>query len=255
MRTNTLKAKLRAGKRAIGFSVMGNWPELIEMMAYCGVDCVMLDGEHGILSLPDIANLVRAAENVGITPIARVGRNAADLILSYLDAGVQGIIVPKVESKEEAERAVRAVKYYPLGERGCGYGHMREWGITQSFAEYIAEANRETMVILQCESKKGLDNLEEIVRVEGVDMIQTGPLCMSQSLGIPGQVDHPLSLAVYQRIKEITLGAGKWLTTVATTGEEADRLFAEGVQFVNCGLHSVIIPALKQYVAHAKAGE
>jgi 4-hydroxy-2-oxoheptanedioate aldolase len=248
-----MKAKLQSGQPVIGFAVMGNWPEMVEMVGHLGADCVMFDGEHGILTLPDIAGLVRAAENVGITPVARVSRNAPDLILSFLDVGVQSIVIPRVNNRAEAVQAVRAVKYYPEGERGCGYGHMREWGISQPFTEYIADSNRETLVIAQCESKEGLENLAEIVTVPGVDMIMTGPLCLSQSLGIPGQIDHPMEVEALARIKETTHGAGKWLCGTGRNPEHARQLMGEGVNFVISGLHDVLIRAVREHLAIARS--
>jgi 4-hydroxy-2-oxoheptanedioate aldolase len=250
---NVMKAKLKTGAPVIGFQIMGNWAEIVEIVGLLGSDFVFLDGEHGALGLPEIASLVRAAECVGITPIARVPRNAPDVILRYLDIGVQGIIVPNVNSREEAERAVKAVKYYPLGERGCGYGHSMDYSLKQPFAEHVKEANRETMVITQCEAKEGLDNLEEIVKVPGIDIIFIGPGDLSQSLGVPGQLDHPSVQEAIARAKKIVLASDKYLGMVGWDGDYARDAIAEGARFINMSVHALMAKAIKEYLSTARA--
>lgn len=129
MKKNKVKAKLLAGEAVIGCSLLGNWPEAVEMVGLLGADCVYLDGEHGTLSIPEIANLARPAESIGITPLARVPRNAPDGIAHYLDLGIQGIVVPCVNTREDTERAVRAAKYGSDWERGLGSCHAIDYRI------------------------------------------------------------------------------------------------------------------------------
>ena len=255
MKKNLMKEKLGAGKPVIGFTLLGNWPEAVEILGYLGTDYVWLDGEHGALGLPEIAGLVRAAECANITPLARVPRNAPDVILGYLDVGVQGIIVPMVNTREEAEQAVRAVKFYPEGMRGCGYGHFAEFFTQRSMSEIYAEANRETSVILQCESKEGLDNLEEIVNVPGVDIIMIGPMDLSQSLGITAQFDHPLHKEAMARARRIVIGAGKVVGEIGWDGDYARERIAQGVRFINFGAADLLIAGAKEYLRKAKGEE
>ena len=174
-----MKAKLERGEAVIGLTLLGNWPEVVEILGYLGLDYVWFDGQHGVLGLPEMAGLVRAAEVAGITPLARVPRNAPDVILSYLDLGIQGIIVPDVNTKEEAEAVVRAAKFYPEGMRGLGYGHFAEYFARRSMGEVLGDANNDTSVIVQCESTTGMDNLVEIVRVPGVDVVMLDSLVKS----------------------------------------------------------------------------
>ena len=249
---NLMKAKLQTGEPVIGFQIMGDWPEVVEIIGLLGADFVFLDGEHGALGIPEIAGLVRAAECAGITPIARVPNNTPDVILRYLDIGVQGIIVPNVNSSEEAESVVKAVKYYPLGERGCGYGHAMDYLLTQSFSEYAKEANRETIVITQCESKRGLDNLEEIVDVPGIDIIFIGPADLSQSLGVPGQLDHPLVEEAISHAKEIILASDKYLGMVGFAGKYARSAIADGAMFINMSVHTLMAKAIQEYLYEAR---
>ena len=252
MRKNEMKAKLKAGKPVIGFTALGNWPEVVEMIGYLGCDYVWLDGQHGPLGLQELAGLVRAAECAGVTPIARVPRNEKDIILSYLDLGAQGIIVPEVNTAEEAKAAVEAVKYAPKGIRGVGYGHFAEFFIKQGMVEVFADANRETAVILQCESVTGLKNLKEIVKVEGVDIIMMGPMDLSQSMGITGQFDNPKHMEAMSRAIEIVLTEGKVVGTIGWSGEDARDLIAKGVHFINFGANDMLIYGIRDYLKKAR---
>ena len=252
MKKNTMKAKLQAGKPVMGLTLLGNWPEVVEIIGYLGMDYVWLDGQHGVLDLQDLAGLVRAAECVGITPLARVPRNAPDVILSYLDLGVQGIIVPQVETREEAEAVVRAAKFYPEGMRGLGYGHFAEYYTQKGMVEVHADANRETAIILQCESTKGLDNLEAIVRVPGVDGIMLGPMDLSQSMHITGQFDNPLHKEAMAKARRIVIEAGKVVGEIGWDGDYCRKIMAEGVRFINYGAQDLLICGIRDYMRKAK---
>jgi 4-hydroxy-2-oxoheptanedioate aldolase len=199
-----------------------------------------------------MANLVRAAESANITPIARLPRIAPDIILSYLDLGMQGIVAPEVETAEQAKNVVSWCKFYPEGVRGAGYGHFAEYYTLSGAAKVRAEANRETSVIIQIESKTGVDNLGEIVRIPGVDIIMMGPMDLSQSLGIPGQFDNPIHKAAMEKARETVLAAGKVYGDVCWNGTDARKKMAEGVRFVNYGLHDLLIAGAKQYLKEAE---
>lgn len=253
MRQNTLKAKLASGKSAIGFMVMYDWPEMVQMAAHLGADYVMIDGEHGYIGVPEVARLVRAAESVGITPIARVPRNAQDLILGFLDAGAQGIIIPNVNTAEEAAYAVASVKYAPEGRRGAGYGHPMEWMINTPFGEYVKVANRETMVFPQCESLESVGNIDAIAKVPGVDGIMMGPADLAQSMGLPGQVTHPDVKAALSKAQKAILAAGKIVASPAMDGDTAKNTLAAGSQMLVCGAHRIFISAAKEYMAKARS--
>lgn len=253
MRKNTMKEKLAAGQPVIGFSLLYEWPEMVQMAAHLGADYVKFDGEHGYLGVPEIARLVRAAESVNVTPIARVPRNSPDVILGFLDAGVQGIVVPNVNSVEEAKQAVAATKYHPEGKRGAGYGHPMEWMINTPFSEYYEVANRETMVFPQCESAEGVKNIEEILKVPGVDGIMMGPNDLAQSLGYTGRTDHPEVQESLARAKKAVFDAGKYVGWPAMDGDAARKAISDGSQVIIIGGHRLFIDAAKQYLAKAKS--
>ncbi len=254
MRKNLMRGKIGEGKPVIGFTLLAYWPDAVDIVGELGADYIMIDGEHGSLSLPEVAGLIRACEAIGVTPLVRASRNAADLFLGYLDAGAQGIVVPNVNTAAEAERAVKAIKYWPMGNRGCGYGHAMHWLVRQPFAEYAKQANEETLVCIQIESVQGVENLAEICRVPGVDIIWPGPNDLAHSLGLIGQLDHPQVKAAIARIDEITLASGKWLCAVAPSGDAARQAFAAGAHLVNYGMHRLLVNGARDYLARARPG-
>jgi 4-hydroxy-2-oxoheptanedioate aldolase len=249
MRKNKAKAKLLAGEPIVGFVFYGAWPEAVEMAGLLGADFVWFDAEHTATSLCEIPNLVRAAEGADVTPIARVSQNHPGLILRYLDAGIQGIVMPMVSSREDAERLVSAVKYYPEGMRGCGHGHPMDYWIKQPFVEYMKEANRETLVVTLVETKSGIENLEDIIKVPGVDVVLIGPLDLSSSLGVPTQFDHPLMKQAIARAKEVVLRSEKKL---GLGGWNARQLIQEGIRFVPMDVQDLLIKGMKDYLKTAR---
>ena len=120
MRTNLLKAKLEQGKAAIGALVNADAPEMVELFGAIGYDFVFIDGEHGPMNVDQVENMVRAAEASDITPLARTPDHADSTILRFLDRDVQGVIVPHVNTAEQAEAIAKAARYYPEGHRGAG---------------------------------------------------------------------------------------------------------------------------------------
>ncbi|MBI4306678.1 MAG: 2-dehydro-3-deoxyglucarate aldolase [Chloroflexi bacterium] len=189
-----MKARIKAGEPVFGVSVMYPSPQIVEMIGEHGFDWVMIDCEHGSMS-PESAELMcLAAERRGMTPIVRPETNRPEVLMRYLDRGAMGLQVPHVNTKDEAIAAVRATKYYPLGDRGLARGQRSTgFGITGgSIAGYTEWSNRETLVCVQIEEKEGLGNLDQILTVDGVDVFFIGPTDLSQSLGYPGQRDHPI---------------------------------------------------------------
>ncbi len=185
MRTNTTKAKLAAGKVAFGGIVSGFSPETVELLGLIGFDFVFLDCEHGPMSLDQVEQMVRAAEVVGITPIARIPDHSDATILRFLDRGVQGIIVPHVNTREQAERIAAAARYYPEGHRGAASGRAHDYNLHQGRQETMAWLNAETLVIPMCEEVEAVSNLADILAVPGVDVIHCAASDLGQSMGHP----------------------------------------------------------------------
>lgn len=184
----------------------------IEAAGYANLDFVILDQEHGSLGLETLHNHVRAAEVAKMTSIIRVKGVDAHAIGSALDTGANGVQVPNISTREQAEEAVKTARFYPLGKRGvCRFVRAAQFG-TQERNIYFSEANK-SIVALQVEGLEGVSNLDEILNVKGFDILFVGPYDLSQSVGTPGEIDtkevRELIIQIARKAKEknILLGA------------------------------------------------
>jgi 4-hydroxy-2-oxoheptanedioate aldolase len=199
LQSNRLRARLAAGERVYGLINSIAAPLLVEMIGYAGFDFVILDLEHVGVNPQTLEDLIRAAECCGLTPLVRVPGVEPGTILRALDAGAQGIVVPRVQDAQQARQAVCAARYHPLGERGISGGRTTGFG-TLPLAEYMALANREIMVVAMIEDADGVRNIEAIVAVPGIDMVLEGAIDLSQSLGLPAQAQHPRVQEAVRRV-------------------------------------------------------
>ena len=180
---------------------LGSWITLnhfsiVEIMADAGFDWLCVDLEHSVIDYYEAEILIAAIKAKRIAPFVRIGKNSELIIKRVLDAGTEGIIVPMVNSKEDALKAVNAVKYPPQGTRGIGLARAQNYGF--SFEEYVGIANAQTTVIAQIEHIDAIDNLSEILSVKGIDGTIIGPYDLSGSMGKPGQYED-------QDVKEVLL--------------------------------------------------
>ena len=189
MRTNTTKIKLAEGNVVYGAIISRFAPDTVEIFGAIGYDFVMIDCEHGPMDLDQVEHMVRAAEVFGITPIARIPDHADSTILRFLDRGVQGIIVPHVNTREEAESVARAARYYPDGHRGVGGGRAHDYGVGVSRDESTRWINSQTLVIPMVEETEAVENLDAILAVPGVDVLHVAAGDLGQSMGNPGPTD------------------------------------------------------------------
>ena len=209
MRENQLKRMFREGKAAVGATAPFHTPEAVEMMGLLGFDFVFLDGEHGGLGPESCQSLVRAAQLSGIEPIVRVPRNDPTVILGYLETGAWSIQVPHVNTAEDARRAVEAIKYPPMGIRGAGSTtRAADYGLGPGPAEYFGHANEQTLVIPMIEEPAAVENIDEIVRVEGLEAIFIGSGDLALTMGYPGQRSHPDVMAAMDRAFQAGRSAG-----------------------------------------------
>ena len=200
MRPNPVKAKLLRDEPALGIMMLSADPHVVGITAVAGYDYVMADLEHTALSLRELEAIVRAADAAGIVPLARVaGPTKAD-ILAVLETGVRGIMVPAVESADEARMVVQAARYAPVGQRGVYYLGYVSGYTAVSPAEHFAGSNAELLVILQIETARGVQNVNEIANVPGADCLLVGPGDLTQSLGVPWEFEHP---AVWDAIRNV----------------------------------------------------
>jgi len=233
VKKNNLKEVLKEGKVVFGPFMKFTDPAAVEIMGFAGFDFVIIDEEHGPISIENAQNMIRAAESVNITPVIRVSNNDEALILRALDIGAQGIEIPQINSRYDAERAVKSVKYSPQGERGvCRYVRAANYSSMDKF-KYFKYANKETMIIAHIEGVEGINNLDEILSVPDIDVIFIGPYDLSQSLGIPGEVNHPLVTKKMQEVvskcKENKIAVG----TFADDVETAKSWISLGIQYMS----------------------
>jgi 2-keto-3-deoxy-L-rhamnonate aldolase RhmA len=232
MRPNTMKAKLVAGQPALGMSIMIPSPQLVEMAGGLGFDWVLIDCEHGTITLETVELMIMAAEASGVTAIVRPRSKDAQDIVEVMDRGAAGVQVPHVMSGADARAAVEAVKFHPMGRRSLAAGTRASgYGYRGSLGAFTEVANRETLICAQIEDEAALPNVEDILQVAGVDVFFIGPSDLSQSMGHPGNPKaEPVAKAIDATLKKI-VAAGKTPGMPATT-ENVGAAVARGVRYI-----------------------
>lgn len=238
---NDLKRKLAEGKVVVGPFVTMNCPDIVEIAGLAGFDFLIIDTEHGPGNPDSIQNMLRAAELRNVAPVVRVTNTDPTTILRTLDVGPAGIQVPQVNSRKAAEEVVSAAKYFPRGERGACLTRSSRYGFVPGVAEYFSEANREGLLVVHCENRNGLECLDGIAPVEGVDVIFVGPYDLSQSFGIPGQIYHPIMVDAVARALACTKKAGKPAGIFVGSVEEARARIEQGFTYIAFSMDTLII--------------
>lgn len=226
------KDKLKQNKSVIGPFMKSCDPAFVEVAGYSGFDFAILDMEHGPASIETMENLVRAAIISGMVPIIRVPDTSETSIGKALDIGALGVQLPQIQNAKQAEEAIKRAKFYPQGERGmCRFVRAANYSSLDRY-EYFERAN-ESLVILQLEGQEGIDNLEEILEIDGIDILFIGPYDLSQSLGVPGDITNP---KVIDQMKFIVDKAKAKGTTLGTFLDQPDqvKLWQDaGVQYLS----------------------
>ncbi len=236
MQTNTAKAKLNAGEVVFGAIINRYAPDQVELFGALGYDFVMIDCEHGPIDLDHLEHMVRAAEVFGITPIARVPNHDDSTLLRHLDRGVQGVIVPHVNTREEADAVARASRYYPEGHRGVGGGRSQDYGVGVSRDEGTRWVNSQVLVIPMIEETEAVENLDEILQVPGIDVCHVASGDLGQSMGNPGPAEvRRLMSQVIPRVK----AGGKFVGVGGNSPADADGV----AEFIRLGASLVTISA------------
>lgn len=248
MLPNKTKAKLHAGETVFGCFVRFANAGLIELLGYQGWDFLVFDGEHGPLEPRDCEHMVRAAELRGVTPIVRVTTNQAAVILRFMDTGAQGAQVPTVNSAAEADAVVQAVKYHPRGTRGLAGVRAAGYGQPAPLSDYIQRANAETLVIIHIETAAAVEQISEIVAVEGVDVVFIGPADLSQSLGFPGETGQPEVQAAIDKVVEAVANASPALGIFVPNAEAARQWRERGARYIATSLEALLRPAMQEYL-------
>jgi 2-keto-3-deoxy-L-rhamnonate aldolase RhmA len=231
---NRLKRDLNSGKVSIGATITMNSPVVAEIFSRIGFDWLWFETEHTSLSIENVLTMLQAANGSNISTMVRVPWNDKTMIKRVLDTGPDGIIIPLVNTKEEAEYAVQAMKYPPLGERGAGLSRAQAYGM--HMGEYLSTANDEVMTILMIEHITAVENIDEILNVKGVDSVMVGALDLSGSMGMLGKTDDPRVESAIQRVLSACKGANIPCGIIAGSPETANRRIKEGFQNIILGI-------------------
>lgn len=241
IRCNKLKMKFKNGETALGTWSMLSAPSVMNVIASVGLDFVIIDMEHGPMSLETMEQQLYATEVAGCTPIVRLGNIDELNILKVLETGAQAILISHVTTVEDAEKVVQAAKYPPEGQRGLSPFTRQHGYSEQDLAQKIKRTNQELFVGVLVEGEDGLKNLDQICKVPGLDMVYLGIYDLSLTLGIPGQLEHPKMLQLLresvQIIKKNNLVAG----SVARDPNYLKMLYTEGFQFISYRVDCAIL--------------
>ena len=237
----SLKQRLKDHELTIGSWITIGHSSVAEIMAQAGFDWLTVDMEHSAITLSEAQNLIRVIELSGVTPLVRVGSNDSNLIKRVMDAGAHGVIVPMVNSRADAERAVKAVKYPPEGSRGVGLARAQKYGF--GFEQYKKWCEKESIVIVQIEHIDAVNNLEEILTVKGIDGFFVGPYDLSGSLGKPGQFDAPAIIEALAKVKTISdkCNALSGFHVIQPDIEDFNKKKNEGYRFIAFSLDTLFL--------------
>jgi 4-hydroxy-2-oxoheptanedioate aldolase len=228
----TVRRRMEAGESLVGTFVQGHDPAAMELLGGLGLDLLCVEAEHSAMGPETIRGLVAAADVARVPSLVRVPGNDATAIAGALDAGAQGIVVPRVDTAAEAAAAVASTRYPPVGARGLGPGRAAAYG--GDIPAYLARANADLLLAVQVETRAAVDGLDELLEVDGVDMFFVGPGDLGCSLGIADPRDPGL-LETIESILSRTKAAGRLTGIFAFDPEAANRWRAAGADMVILG--------------------
>ena len=246
MKINTrssLKDALKKGKLSIGSWITLAHPAIAEIMSKSGFDWIAVDLEHSVITLREAEELIRIISLSGVVPLVRLSSNDHVQIKRVMDAGSHGVIIPMVNSKDDAEKAISSVYYPPRGSRGVGLARAQGYGA--EFNNYREWLEQDAIVIVQIEHIKAVENLESILSVDGIDGYIIGPYDISASLGVPGQFDHPNVVGALKRIRDVSsqMAITGGIHVIEPDTNEVIRRIDEGFRFLAYSLDIRILDA------------
>ena len=240
---DTFRKRLLGGEKLFGTIVTFNEPAVTEILTAVGYDWLFLDSEHAAYSTGDLTGMMQAAGN-NVACIVRVPATEEGIIKRTLDAGADGIIVPQVNTAAQAEDVVRFSRYAPLGSRGVGLGRAHGYGL--KFSEYVEKANELVTIIVQAEHAEAVENIEEIVKVPGIDAVLLGPYDLAASLGKRGQVDDPVVVDAIGHVTKVTQAAGLPLGMFGVTPEAVRPYVESGYTLLVAGVDATHLAGAAQ---------
>jgi 2-keto-3-deoxy-L-rhamnonate aldolase RhmA len=242
----------------INSPLIGSWitlahPAIAEIMAKAGFDWLAVDMEHSVITIREAEELIRVIDLAGVVPLVRLTSNNPDQIKRVMDAGAHGIIVPMVNSARDAKNAVEAIKYPPMGKRGVGLARAQGYGT--KFQEYLDWEKTGSTVIVQVEHIDAVNNLEEILSIDGVDGYIIGPYDLTSSMGIPGQFEHPDFLSAMEKIHLVAskLNMTGGIHVIEPEPDQLIQRIEEGFRFIAYSLDiRMLDAACRKGLEHVK---
>lgn len=238
--TNTFKQALQRGDRMIGCWMSFGEAITAEIMGSTGFDWLVIDGEHGPNDIRSIRDQLMALAASPSHPVVRIPVGETWMIKQVLDAGAQTVLVPMVDSAEQAQQLVRAMKYPPFGTRGVGAAAARATGFG-AVADYVATADDQTCLLVQVESRAGIAGLDDILKVDGVDGVFIGPADLSTDMGFKGNAAAPEVQEVIADAVTRIKAAGKAPGLLGITEESTQGYYDMGAQFLAVGIDVVLL--------------
>jgi len=228
---NTLKRKLGRKEAVIGTWISSGSPTVVDLLRKLPFDWFVFDMEHSAISIETVGHMIQVLNGSTATPLVRVGQIDQALFKIVLDTGAHGLVVPLVNSPEEAERAVRFCKYPPAGVRGVAATKASDYGL--SLGSYIRTANDETTVIAQIETPQAVESIREIVAVKGVDIAFVGPSDLTMTMGLLDDRSNPKVAEAMLKVVKACDEAGKAAGVMASTLDEARLAVQRGFRFIS----------------------
>ena len=235
----TLKNKIN--KITYGTWITINHPLIPEILSGANFDWLCVDMEHSSINLDNLLSLIITIEKNNMYPLVRVGENNPNLIKRVMDIGAHGVIVPNVNSPEDAIQAVESVKYFPMGKRGVGLFKAQKFG--REFNSYLKWVKKNSLVIIQIEHINAVNNIEDIFSIQGIDAFFIGPYDLSSSMGIPGKFNSPKFKKAIKKIfdagKKYNITAG--YHSVSSNPKEAIKYKKQGFKMIALSLDSILL--------------
>lgn len=237
MPTN-LRKRLNQGELALGTILSLNSPDVAEILSKTGFDWLFIDGEHGTFDTHELQAILQAASE-NIECVFRIPALDEVHIKKTLDVGANGLIVPQVNTAEQAWNLVQWSRYPPEGARGLGFARAQGYGFEVN--EYLQTANETITLIVQAESAEAVKNIEAIVQVQGLDAVLVGPYDLSSSLGRPGEVTHPAVQEAIRRVASVCKEANMPVGIFGMTAEAVRPYIEQGFRLIVVGVDTVLL--------------
>lgn len=245
---NVLREKFRRGEAAIGAFFNNVSPNVAEMLAVAGLDFIIVDAEHSPLTAESAESIYRASQLYGLTALTRIGESTQQHILKYLDAGSEGVQIPLVNTAQDAEKVVEAVKYPPAGKRGMASPRLAGHG-SISQGDFSQQWNDEGIICIQIETQEAISNFTEINAVPGIDIIFFGPMDLSMSLGHPGEASHPEVISVIENLGRQVIDSGKVAGTIVGDLEQYRRFRGQGFLYCCTGVTALLMRGVRAHLS------